>query len=117
MIAVDEGRVRDALSMLTEAHHIWRELGNLIGTVAGLGRLASVLATAGRAETATRLLSCSETLREEIGHRASWLAVMNEETLAAIRTRLDNAALAEVWEQGRALTADEAVALALDSVG
>jgi hypothetical protein len=42
---------------------------------------------------------------------------MNEETLAAIRTRLDNAALAEVWEQGRALTADEAVALALDSVG
>jgi hypothetical protein len=116
MVAVDEGRVRDAVSMLTEAHSIWRELGNLIGTVAGLGRLASVLATAGRAETATRLLSCSETLREEIGHRASWLAAMNEETLTAIRTQLDDAAFAEAWEQGRALTADEAVEYALASI-
>jgi predicted ATPase/class 3 adenylate cyclase len=114
MIAVDEGRVQDAVSMLKEAHFIWRELGNLIGTVAGLGRLASVLAIAGRAETAARLLSCSETLREEIGHRASWLAEMNEETLTAIRMRLDEAAIAEASEQGRKLSVDAAVALALD---
>jgi len=39
---------------------------------------------------------------------------MNEETLAVIRAQLDEAAFAEAWEQGRALTADEAVALALD---
>ncbi|MEX0851486.1 MAG: hypothetical protein WD015_08265, partial [Gaiellaceae bacterium] len=116
MIAVDEGRIREALSMLAEAHRIWRDLGNLIGTVAGLGRLASVLATGGRAETAARLLSCSETLREEIGHQASWLAEMNEATLTAIRTQLDEAAFAEASEQGRALTPDEAVALALGSI-
>jgi len=40
---------------------------------------------------------------------------MNEETLTAIRTQLDEAAFAEAWEQGRALTTDEAVALALNS--
>ena len=31
-------------------------------------------------------------------------------------TQLDEAAFAEAWEQGQALTADEAVALALDSL-
>lgn len=40
---------------------------------------------------------------------------MNEQTLATIRTQLDGEALAEAWEQGRALTIDDAVALALDS--
>ena len=116
MIARDEGRLSDALSMLKDAHGIWRNLGNLVGTVAGLGRFASVLALAGRAETAAQLLSCSESLREEIGHRASWLGEMNDKTLVAIRTQLDNAAVAEAWEQGRALTPDEAVALALGEV-
>ncbi len=41
---------------------------------------------------------------------------MKEEALATIRTQLDEAAVAEAWEQGRALTVDEAVALALDSL-
>jgi len=37
-------------------------------------------------------------------------------TLTAIRSHLDETAIAEAWEQGRALTADEAVRLALDSL-
>ncbi|MDH4177166.1 MAG: hypothetical protein OEW31_11820 [Thermoleophilia bacterium] len=41
---------------------------------------------------------------------------MNEEALTAIRAQLDDDALAEAWEEGQALTLDEAVALALDSV-
>jgi hypothetical protein len=40
---------------------------------------------------------------------------MNEATLAAIRTQLDDAVVAEAWQQGRKLTVGEAVALALDS--
>jgi len=42
-----------------------------------------------------------------------WVARIKEEALATIRAHLDDAAVAEAWEQGRALTADEAVALAL----
>ena len=41
---------------------------------------------------------------------------MNEPTLNGIRAQLDEAAFAKAWEQGRALTADEAVALARDSL-
>jgi hypothetical protein len=55
-------------------------------------------------------------LREEIGIRPVWLQKTNDETLAAIRTQLDEGAFAAAWEEGRSLTADESVALALDSV-
>lgn len=44
-----------------------------------------------------------------------YVAERNQETLETIRAQLDQAAFAEAWEQGRTLTADEAVALALDS--
>jgi hypothetical protein len=42
--------------------------------------------------------------------------VFIDEMLGTIRAQLDAAAFAEAWEHGRTLTADEAVALALDSV-
>ncbi len=45
----------------------------------------------------------------------SWTAKRNEDTLEVIGTQLDDAAVAEARETGRALTLDEAVALALDS--
>ena len=40
---------------------------------------------------------------------------MNEQTLSAIRAQLNESAFAEAWEQGGALTIDEAVALVLES--
>ena len=54
-------------------------------------------------------------LLEEIGARPPWLTRITDQALSAIRTQLDEAAFADAWEQGRTLTADEAVALALDS--
>jgi hypothetical protein len=45
-----------------------------------------------------------------------WLRRGNDEALTLIRAQLDEAAFAETWEQGRKLTADDAVALALDSL-
>jgi hypothetical protein len=41
---------------------------------------------------------------------------MNEETLATIRAQLDEAAVAEARERGRTLKADDAVALAPQSL-
>jgi len=118
MIAVDDGRVDDAISMLKESHRIHRDLGDPIGIARGLCRVARVLASVQRPGTAARLLSSSEALHEELGAGLRpWLAQMNEETLTAVRAQLDESAFAEAWEQGRLLTADEAVALALDSLG
>ena len=55
-------------------------------------------------------------LLEEIGASPPSLAKVNEKTLMSIHAQLDDAAFAEAWDQGRALTADEAVALALDAL-
>jgi hypothetical protein len=66
---------------------------------------------------AARLLSSSDTLTQEIGLVVEpWVAEMNEMTLNTVNARLDEAPFAKAWEQARKLTADEAVAVALDSL-
>jgi predicted ATPase/class 3 adenylate cyclase len=115
MIFFAEDRLQDASSTLKQALRIFRELGNLLEIAINLGRFAAIFAREGRAATAGRLLSRSEALTEEIGSSTPpWAATRNEHTLTTIRSQLDEAALDEAWEQGRALTIDEAVALALD---
>jgi hypothetical protein len=114
---VDDGRLDDAVSLLRESHRIHRDLGDPVGVARGLCRAAKVLASIGRAETAARLLAAAEALHEELGaEMRPWLAEMNQETLTAIRTRLEGADFAETWEHGRALMPDEAIALVLESV-
>ena len=77
-----------------------------------------MLAFGGRAEAAARVLASGETLYEEMGASPmGWLKRANDEALTLIRAHLDEAAFAKAWEQGRTLTADEAIALALDSTG
>jgi predicted ATPase/class 3 adenylate cyclase len=116
MIAFEQGRVEDALVLGKQNLLACRDLGSLQGIAQSLCRNAGTFSVLlGKADTAARLLSCFEALREQIGADA-WVARMNEQTLSAIRAQLDEGAFADAWEQGRALTVDEAVALALDSL-
>jgi predicted ATPase len=117
MIAFEQGRVDDALALGKQNLLACLDFGSLQGIAQSLCRSAGTFGVLpGKAETAVRLLSCFEALREQIGVSEAWVARMNEETLAAIRARLDESAFAEAWEQGRVLTIDEAVALALASL-
>jgi predicted ATPase/class 3 adenylate cyclase len=115
-LAVSEGRVQDALPLLKQSLGIRRELGNPFEIALGLCSVARAITALGRVGTAVQLISCFEALREEIGGGEAWVARMNEETLTKIRARLDDAAFAQAWEQGQTLTADEAVALALEEL-
>jgi predicted ATPase len=115
--SVKQGRPLDAVPMLREAYRIHGDLSDPYRLAIAVGRFAGVLAAVAKPGTAATLISCSEALLEEIGAaRVRWVARMNDATLAAIRPQLDDASFTEAWEQGRALTADEAVALALDSL-
>jgi hypothetical protein len=101
--------------MMKESLSINRDL-NMPGPITeNLSLFAEFLAAEGRAEMAARLLARADVLREEIGGVPSWVGEMNEKTLATIHTQLDDAAFAEAWAQGQALTVDEAIARALDS--
>jgi predicted ATPase/class 3 adenylate cyclase len=113
MYVLYEGRVKDALPMLGEAYRIHRDLGERLAIMGDLYRFAGALAVAGKAGKAARLLSSAEVLREEFGSDVPWIREMNEGTLATVRAQLDEAAFSEASEQGRKLTPDEAVALAL----
>jgi non-specific serine/threonine protein kinase len=117
MIAVDDGRVDDALSLLRESEQIDRDLRDPIGIARYLSRTARVLAAVGRAESAARLLSASSSLHEQLGASVRpWLAELNEVTLTTIQAQLEEGDAVVAWEAGRALTADEAVALAGESL-
>jgi non-specific serine/threonine protein kinase len=118
VVAVDQGRVDDAFSMLEEAVRMDRDVGEMVELAVDLSRFARALAATDRARTAAIVLSTSETLRAELGATfLPWAVTMNATTLAAIRSQLDEAAFAEAWEQGRALSVDQAVAMALDAGG
>ena len=119
MLAFEQGRLDDAVALRRQNLLAARELGSLQAIEQSLCRNASALALdqiAGNAGVAAQLLSHFEAQREQIGVSQAWIAAMNEETLAAIHTQLDGASFAEAWEQGLALTVDEAVALTLDSL-
>jgi hypothetical protein len=45
-----------------------------------------------------------------------WLKRANDEALTLIRLEIDETAFAGAWEHGRTLTADDAVALALEEL-
>jgi len=102
-------------SPATSAEHL-RDLGDGLGIGENLGHFARALAVAGRPETAAQILSSSEALYEETGGGVLVrVAKMNAETLDTIRSEIGERALAEALEQGRTLTIDDAIALALST--
>jgi predicted ATPase/class 3 adenylate cyclase len=114
--AVIEGRTQDSIAMVKEALDTYLRLGEVAEVSMGLRRFAWALAVEDRAVPAAQLLSQAEALREEIGASLeAWAAEMDEKTLARIHEQLDDASAARAWEQGRKLTVDEAVVLALRS--
>ena len=113
-IALDQGQVQEAVSPAESSYRIYRDLGDPLNIAIGVGHLARVLALAGKPEAAARVLASSVAVCEETGNTD--YSRGSKKALTAIRPQLDEAAFADAWEQGRTLTADEAVALALDSL-
>ncbi len=99
-----------ALMLLEESLALSYEIGHRWLTASGLEDLAGVLASSDRAEVAAKLLGASESLRDAFGFARS---VSLQTAVGAARERLGPAAFETAYTKGRAMTADEAVALAL----
>lgn len=114
-MALEQGRTRDAIAMLKDVLRIDRELGMELQTSIDLTRFARAIALAGGGDVdATKLLSCAEALREEMGAGGMpYLVRDHQEALASIRGRLNDNEFAEAWEQGTTLTIDDALGVAL----
>jgi predicted ATPase/class 3 adenylate cyclase len=113
MLAMDDGSLDIARSMLQASLRIDLDERYVPSIAFNLCRFARLHAIEGNAWTATTFLASADTLLEEIGARPSWLAKMNDETRNTINAQLDEPAFADAWEEGKALTLDDALALAL----
>jgi predicted ATPase len=111
MHARRNGEFEDALGMLQEAYRLYQTVGDrsMVGDL--LARRAHVLAAAGKPAEAARVLSKSDTVSRELAlrrrdpHRRRY-----EDALAAIRSELDDETFARAWDEGSALTEEEAAA-------
>jgi predicted ATPase/class 3 adenylate cyclase len=110
------GRLDEAVAQVKEATRLHREIGELWYLAYDLSTFARILALRQGAATAARLLAAVETLQEQFGMSEPWLTEMNEETLSSIQKQLDEHEIAHAWAEGRKLTPDEAVALALQAL-
>ena len=117
-MALDQGRAGDAVSLLKDVLRIDRDTGEPFQTSIDLTRFARGAAFAGgRDADAARLLSCAEAVRREMGAGGMPNVVRNhEEALAIIRGRLNDDVFAKAWQEGRKMSLDDAIALALTSL-
>jgi tetratricopeptide (TPR) repeat protein len=121
----------EALTMLAEAvrsigaydqalhHHatalqLRRDLGQPGEVYTNLVGLANIARVIGHFEAAATLLGAEDTYRRFIGHSGEWSwAIPREQEQQALREQLGDARFSELWEAGKALSTEQAIAMAL----
>jgi predicted ATPase/class 3 adenylate cyclase/Tfp pilus assembly protein PilF len=113
-LSIDERDFGSAQALYREALVIGRELGERLRIAFSLEGLAAVVAAQGSSLRAARIWGAAEGLRAEAGSplppkdRPAY-----DRRVAAARTREDNLAFDRAWQEGRALTLEQAMELAL----
>jgi predicted ATPase len=111
----DEGHRDLALKHFTEGITILHGIGNPPGVMASLEGLACLAATSAAPRRAARLWGATEALRQEMGGaRAVHMRVAFERHVKPVRAILTDEAFDQAWNEGRAMSLDEAVRYALD---
>jgi predicted ATPase len=120
---LDEGDIEAAIPLLVESQRLHRgrtAIPARYHSAINLCRFARALALKGEGRAAVKLLGCAEAAFEELeinaGNAEGWVARMNEQTRAIAGSALDEAEVSTATEEGRKLTIDQAVKLALDTL-
>jgi predicted ATPase/class 3 adenylate cyclase len=114
-VAIREGDWKRALARLGESLEVRQEIGDKGGSAWCIERLAEVALAQGNPEKAIRLLSAAGALRISIGSvidPADQPEYQNRR--AALRAELGQERFAALWEEGRALTLEQAITYALE---
>jgi len=112
-VAIDLGSFDLAREHLSDSLRLCDRTGARIGVARGLASFAGLALAEGRPELAVRLIAAASALREVAGLRAL-PGAQTERYLAAAR-HLGEPVVARLWAQGRAMSADQAVKLALET--
>jgi predicted ATPase/class 3 adenylate cyclase len=107
------GRREDARSAALEALALFREADNVTGIGIALTDLAFLATWEGRHEDAIRLARASESLRERIGGPPGAIGGLLEgDPAEEAKAHLPEEVARRAWEEGQAMSVEEAVALA-----
>jgi predicted ATPase/class 3 adenylate cyclase len=107
------GRGAEARSAALEALELFRQVDNGTGIGIAFVDLAFLATWEGRHEDAVRLAAASDALRERVGGPPGAIGgILEGDPAAEARAHLPEEAARRAWEEGRAMSLDEAVALA-----
>jgi predicted ATPase/DNA-binding SARP family transcriptional activator len=111
---IELGETEQATSLLAESLALARELGEPHGVAVCLDTFAGLAATTGEVERAATLFGASDSVRASIGaQRQPDHQILYDRWLARTLAHLDTNTYSTHYESGRALTLDEACALAI----
>jgi predicted ATPase/DNA-binding NarL/FixJ family response regulator len=112
-VAMDLGDAELARQHLTESLRLSHSTGSRIGVARGLEAFAGLAVAEDQPELAVQLTAAATALRDAAGLAA--LSGARAERYLASARRLGEPVVARLWTKGLALSADAAVALALDA--
>jgi hypothetical protein len=111
---IELGEAEQAASLLAESLGLARELGEPHGIAVSLETFAGLAAAGGEFERAATLFGTSDAVRATIGaQRQPDQQILYDRWLARTLAGLDTKTYSTRYEDGRALSLDEACALAL----
>ena len=111
-----EGDFIAARVRFAESLAIFVEVGDKNSAAESLGRVAEVAAIQGQPGRAARFFGSVQRLREAMGAAPQSPAdrAEHDPSVASLRTTLGEEAFEAAWEEGRAMTLEQAIAYALD---
>jgi tetratricopeptide (TPR) repeat protein len=114
-VALAQARVEDAKNLVLEALRLHISHKNKAGIAECLVGLAGVAGAEKQPERAARLFGAAEALREASG-ALTWPAEQAdyESNLQRAQSQVDEATWQQAWQQGRAMTIDQATSYALE---
>jgi predicted ATPase/class 3 adenylate cyclase len=113
------GRPAEARAAVLEAARVFRQVDSPMGMVSVVLGLAYLARWEDRYQDAVRLAGAAESLRERVGGRAplEFLSGFLGDPEAEARAHLPEEAAQHAWEEGRTISVDAALALAVGAPG
>jgi predicted ATPase/class 3 adenylate cyclase/Tfp pilus assembly protein PilF len=107
-----------AIARLGESLQVRQEIGDKGGSAWCLERLAGIFMVRRQTEKAVRLFGAAAALRASIGSVIDPVDQANyKRNLSSLRAKLGKERFTAIWNEGRALTLEQAVAYALENQG
>lgn len=114
-VAMREGNWDRAIARLSESLEVRREIGDQSGSAWCLERLAEIAMAMGQAEKAVRLFGAGATLRASIQSVIDPVDQSEYDIqVTSLRAKLGEERFVAVWDEGSALTLEQAVTYALE---